>query len=59
MDGSKFIYVKDSQTKEFLEKSGYQLFKKKDDFWIFLNDKSNNFTLQQCKGVVFTNTLTF
>lgn len=61
MEKQNFLYVRDAKIKELLEKSGYRLLQKKDDYWIFLNNKSNNFELnEQNKCFIASgNTLTF
>lgn len=54
---AKFIFVKDEATKDQLEKSGFRLFRKEANRWVFLND--TNKTFNKTNGVVYSNTLTF
>lgn len=57
MKDAKFIFVHDKDTKEQLEKSGFRLFRKDGNRWIFFNDKTKNF--ENIKGAVYSNILTF
>ena len=53
----KFILVKDENVKHVLENAGYRLFKANENFWVFLNNNTNQFS--QLENVVYSNTLTF
>lgn len=57
MRDDKFIFVKDEKIKCNLEKSGFRLLRKSGNYWIFLNDKSKQFTCND--NVVFSSTLVF
>ena len=53
----KFIFVKDEKIKQVLENAGYRLFKTNENFWVFLNNNSKQFS--QLDNVVYSNILTF
>lgn len=53
----KFIFVKDEKVKQVLENAGYHLLKTNENFWVFLNNNSKQFS--QLDNVVYSNTLTF
>jgi len=57
MSDAKFILVRDEKTKDQLEKSGFRLLRQAGNHWIFINDKSKNFS--QINNVVYSNSLTF